>query len=52
MARSISKKNKVKGSTGKPSGKPPPVDKTLGIDPDILFYEIEDVNNTGGVEEE
>ena len=51
MARSISKKNTVKASIYKPLGKPPPGDKTIGTDPDIRFYEIEDVNNTGGVEE-
>ena len=51
MARSISKKNTVKASIDKNLGKSPPGDKTIGIDPDIRFYEIEDVNNTGGVEE-
>ena len=41
MESSISKKMKtVKASTVKPNGKPPPVDKYLGIEPDIRFYEI------------
>ena len=35
--------NTVKASTTKPNGKPQSVDKLLGIEPDIRFYEIEDV---------
>ena len=31
----------LKDSTDKPHGKPPPWDKILGIEPAILFYEIE-----------
>ena len=46
MAKSISKINSVKASTEKLLGKPPPGDKTLGIEPDIRFYEIEDSDNT------
>ena len=42
MARSISKRNTVKASTANPLGKPPPGDKTLGPEPAISFYEIED----------
>ena len=38
-------------STAKPNGKPPPVDKTLGIDPYIHFYEIEEFDNTEEGEE-
>ena len=36
----------VKASTSKPNSKPPPGDKTLGIDPDIHFNKIEDSSNT------
>ena len=36
----------VKASTSKPNSKPPPGDKTLGIDPDNRFYEIEDGDKT------
>ena len=46
MARTISKRNTAKDSTDKPLDKPPPGDKSLGLDPDINFYEIEDVGKT------
>ena len=46
MAKSISKKSYVKASSAKPSGKPPPGDKTCGIDPATRFYEIEDGDGT------
>ena len=36
----------VKSSTANPRGKPLPGDKTLWLDPDIHFYEIEDGDNT------
>ena len=42
MAKTISKKSSVKASSDKPSGKPPPRDKILGLDPEIRFYDIED----------
>ena len=51
MAHTISKKISVKASTSKPSGKPPPGDKTCGIDPAIRFYEIEDEDETEKGEE-
>ena len=51
MASSISRKSSVKASTDKPSGKPPPGDKILGIDPEIRFYELEDSDNTEEGEE-
>ena len=51
MEKSISKRNSVKASTAKPSGKPPPGEKTLGIEPAIRFYEIEDGGNTEEGEE-
>ena len=41
MENTTSKKISVKASTAKPSGKPPPGDKTLGLDKDIRFYTIE-----------
>ena len=46
MAKTISKKRSVKDSEAKPSGKPPPGDKTLRIDPKIHFYAIEDGDET------
>ena len=42
MEISISKRNPAKASTAKPSGKPPPGDKSFGIEPAIRFYDIED----------
>ena len=45
MERAISLKI-VKVSTPKPNIKPLPGDKTLGFDPDIRFYEIEDGDHT------
>ena len=51
MANHISKKISVKDSTAKPSGKPPPGDKTYGLEPDIRFYEIEDGYETEKREE-
>ena len=46
MEGSISKINPEKASTSKPSWKPPPGDKSIGIDPAIRFYEIEDGDKT------
>ena len=40
MTKTISKNISVKASAAKPSGKPPPGDKTLGIEPEICFYDI------------
>ena len=37
MAESIGKRNQAKASTAKPSGKPPPSDKSLWLEPDIRF---------------
>ena len=51
MAKTISKKISVKDSAYKPSGKPPPRDKTFGIEPVIRFYSIEDGGKTEEVEE-
>ena len=46
MAKSISKKSSVKASAAKPLGKPPYGDKSCGIDLDIRFYDIEDIDET------
>ena len=46
MTKTISKKSPVKASTDKPSGKPPPGDETLGIEPEIRFCAIEDGDET------
>ena len=55
MTKTISKKSSVKASTAKtldkPSGKPPPGDKTFGIEPAISFYVIEDSDDTEEGEE-
>ena len=40
MAKSISKRNPEKSSTAKPLGKPPLEYKSIGIEPDIKFYDI------------
>ena len=48
MANTISKKISVKASPAKPSGKPPPGDKILGLEPAIRFYAIEDIDDTEG----
>ena len=41
MGKTTSKKISVKASAAKTSGKPPPGDKTLGLDPEIHFYTLE-----------
>ena len=46
MPRFISKRILIKASTSKPSVKPPPRDKTLGIDTAIRFYELKYVDET------
>ena len=51
MTKSISNKIYAKASEYKPSVKPPPGDKTCGLDPDICFYDIEDGDETEKVEE-
>ena len=45
------KKSYVKASACKPLVKPPPRDKTLGIEPEIRFYALEDCDDTEEVEE-
>ena len=47
----MSKKSSVKDSAAKPPGKPPPRDKTFGIEPAIRFYYIEDGDDTEKLEE-
>ena len=46
MANNTSKKISVKASAAKPLVKPPPGDKTFGLDPAIHFYAIEDGDKT------
>ena len=46
MAKTISKNSSVKASAAKPLGKPPPGDKTLGLDTAICLYIIEDGDET------
>ena len=46
MTKTISRKILVKDSAYKTLGKPPPEDKTLGIEPEIHFYYIEDGDET------
>ena len=50
ISKTISKKISVKASAVKPLGKPPPGDKTFGIDPSIRFYTIEDGDETEKLE--
>ena len=40
MAKTMIKKSFVNDSAAKPSGKPPPGDKTIGLEPAICFYDI------------
>ena len=51
MAKTISNKISAKDSSVKPLGKPPPGDKTFGLEPDILFYAIEYLDETEKGEE-
>ena len=51
IEKSISKKSSVKSSEAKPSRKPPPRDKSLGLEPAIRFYDIEDIYETENGEE-
>ena len=51
MATTISKKSSFKASAANPLGKLSTGDKTLGIDPQIRFYAIEDSDDTEEVEE-
>ena len=49
--KTIGRKISVKASATKLLNKPPPGDKTLGIDPEIRFYKLEDGGDTEEVEE-
>ena len=51
MGKTNSKKSYVKTSADKPTRKPPPGDKTPGLDPERRFYAIEDSDNTKEGEE-
>ena len=51
MGKTTSKKSSVKASAAKTLGKPPPGDKTLGIDPATRLYTIEDSDETEEGEE-
>ena len=46
MENTIGKKISVKASADKPSVKPLPGDKTLGLEPEIRFYKLEDGDDT------
>ena len=45
MAKTTSNKISVKASAAKSFGSSPPRGKTLWLDPDICFYNIEDVDD-------
>ena len=51
MEKSISKKSSVKALVAKPSCKPPPGDKTFGVDTAIRFYALEHGDETKKWEE-
>ena len=51
MAKTISKIISVKASAPNPLVKPPPRDKTLGVETVIRFYELEDGDKTEEGEE-
>ena len=42
MVKTTRRKISVKASAAKSSGKPPPGDKTLGLEPEICFYKLEE----------
>ena len=46
MAKTTSNKSSVKASESKTSVKPLPGDKTLGLEPEIRFYKLEDGDDT------
>ena len=46
MTKTISKKISVNPSPAKNLGKPPSLDKTLGLEPEIRFYTLEGGNET------
>ena len=46
MGKTIRKTSAAKDSASTPLGKPSPGDKTLGLDTEICFYYIEDVDET------
>ena len=47
MENTISQKKNMKASAANTiAGKPPPGDKTLGIEPAIRLYKIDDCDNT------
>ena len=51
MAKTISKKISVKTSSDNPLVKPPPRDKTLGIEPAIRLYNLKEGDDTAEKEE-
>ena len=51
MVKTTRKKRSVKASADKTSGKPPPRDKTLVLEPAIHFYKLEDGGETAEGEE-
>ena len=51
MAKTTGKKISVKASASKPLIKTPPRDKTLGLEPEIRFYNLEDCDETAEGEE-
>ena len=46
MVKITSEKISVNASAAKPLDKPPPRDKNLGINPEILLYTLEDGDET------
>ena len=46
MAKTIGKKISVKDSSANPLGNTPTGDKTLGLETEIRFYDIEDGDDT------
>ena len=46
MVKTISRKISVKASAAKPPGKPLPGDKTLVVEPEIRFYELDYIDKT------
>ena len=46
MANTVSKKSSLEDSAANNPDKPPPGDKTLGLEPEIRLYAVEDGDET------
>ena len=51
MGKTTSNKSSFKASESKLLVKPPPVDKTLGVEPEMRLYTLEDCDETAELDE-